>query len=70
MRYAAFGCECVGTPVPFQQCMTFINTRANKVFHLTAGKFFVVECDHDESMYTRDNVSGFKTMSHLRYVLP
>ena len=39
MRDAAFGCDCVGTPIPFQRCLMFIIATANKGFQLTAGKF-------------------------------
>jgi hypothetical protein len=39
VRDAAFGCDWVGTPIPFQRCLMFIIATANKGFHLTAGKF-------------------------------
>ncbi|GFG34632.1 hypothetical protein Cfor_09053, partial [Coptotermes formosanus] len=39
---AAFGCDWVGTPVPFQRCLMFIMATANKQFQLTAGKFVPV----------------------------
>ena len=42
MRDAAFGCDWVGTPIPFQRCLTFIIAAANKEFQLTAGKFVPV----------------------------
>jgi hypothetical protein len=42
VRNAAFGCEWVGTPIPFQRCLMFIIATANKDFHLTAGKFVPV----------------------------
>jgi hypothetical protein len=42
VRDAAFGCEWVGSPIPFQRCLMFIITTANKGFHLTAGKFVPV----------------------------
>jgi hypothetical protein len=42
VKYAAWGCEWVGTPVPFQRCLFFIIARANKNFTLTAGKFVPV----------------------------
>ena len=42
MRDAAFGCDFVGTAIPFQRCMMFIIATANKEFHLTAGKFVPV----------------------------
>ncbi|GFG38516.1 hypothetical protein Cfor_04919, partial [Coptotermes formosanus] len=39
---AAWGCDWVGTPVPFQRCLMFIIATANKGFQLTAGKFVPV----------------------------
>jgi hypothetical protein len=42
VRDAAFGCDWVGTPIPFQRCLMFIIATANKVFQLTAGKFVPV----------------------------
>ena len=42
MRDAAFGCDWVGTDIPFQRCLMFIIATANKVFQLTAGKFVPV----------------------------
>ena len=42
MRDAAFGCDWVGTPIPFQRCLVFIIATANKKFQLTAGKFVPV----------------------------
>ncbi|GFG36695.1 hypothetical protein Cfor_11023 [Coptotermes formosanus] len=42
VRDAAFGCDWVGTPVPFQRCLMFIIATANKEFQLTAGKFVPV----------------------------
>jgi hypothetical protein len=42
MRDAAFGCDWVGTPIPFQRCLMFIIATANKDFQLTAGKFVPV----------------------------
>jgi hypothetical protein len=39
VRDAAWGCDWVGTPVPFQSCLNFIIATANKEFTLTAGKF-------------------------------
>ncbi|GFG41080.1 hypothetical protein Cfor_07917, partial [Coptotermes formosanus] len=37
VRDAAFGCDWVGTPVPFQRCLMFFIATANKEFKLTAG---------------------------------
>jgi hypothetical protein len=42
VRDAAWGCDWVGTPVPFQRCVSFIISTANKEFTLTAGKFVPV----------------------------
>ncbi|KDR19175.1 hypothetical protein L798_06229 [Zootermopsis nevadensis] len=42
VRDAAWGCDWVGTPVPFQRCLIFIIAAANKEFTLTAGKFVPV----------------------------
>ena len=42
VRDAAFGCDWVGTPIPFQRCLMFIIATANKGFQLTAAKFVPV----------------------------
>ena len=42
VRDAAFGCDWVGTPIPFQRSLMFIIATANKGFQLTAGKFVPV----------------------------
>jgi len=42
VRDAAFGCDWVGTPIPFQRCLMFIIATTNKDFRLTAGKFVPV----------------------------
>ena len=42
VRDAAFGCDWVGTPIPFQRCLMFIMATANKGFQLSAGKFVPV----------------------------
>jgi len=42
VRDAAFGCDWVGTAIPFQRCLMFIIATANKDFQLTAGKFVPV----------------------------
>jgi hypothetical protein len=39
---AGWGCDWVGTPVPFQRCLFFIIAAAKKEFRLTAGKFVPV----------------------------
>jgi hypothetical protein len=42
VRDAAFGCDWMGIPIPFQRCLMFIIATANKEFKLTAGKFVPV----------------------------
>jgi hypothetical protein len=42
VRDAAWGCEWVGTPVPFVRSLSFIISMANKETVLTAGKFVPV----------------------------
>jgi hypothetical protein len=42
VRDAAFECDWVGTPIPYQRCLVFIIATANKRFQLTAGKFVPV----------------------------
>jgi len=42
LRDAAFGCDWVGTPIPFQRSLMFITATANKEFKLKAGKFVPV----------------------------
>ena len=42
VKDAAFGCDWVGTSIPFQRCLVFIIATANKEFQLTAGKFVPV----------------------------
>ena len=42
VRDAAFGCDWVGTPIPYQRCLMFITATANKGFQLTAGMFVPV----------------------------
>jgi hypothetical protein len=42
VRDAAFGCNWVGTPIPFQRCLLFIIATANKEFQLSAGNFVPV----------------------------
>jgi hypothetical protein len=39
MSDAAWGCDWIGTPVPFQRCLIFIIATARREFTLTAGKF-------------------------------
>ena len=42
VREAAWGCQWVGTPVPFVHSLSFIITVASKEIVLTAGKFVPV----------------------------
>jgi hypothetical protein len=42
VRDAAFGCDWVGTAIPFQRRLMFIIATANKEFQLIAGKFVPV----------------------------
>ena len=42
VRDAAWGCEWVGTPVPFVRSLSFVLNMANKELVLTAGKFVPV----------------------------
>ena len=51
VRDAAFRCDWVGTPIPFQRCLMFIIATANKELQLTAGKICpAVKCDHAKCM--------------------
>jgi hypothetical protein len=62
VRDAAFGCDWVETPIPFQRCLMFIIATANKEFHLTAGKFVPV------SNVTMMNVCMYAYIYRLKYV--
>jgi hypothetical protein len=62
VRDAAWGCDWVGTPVPFQRCLAFIIATANKGFTLTAGKFIPV------SNKTMISVSTFIRFCNLKDV--
>ncbi|XP_023706082.2 odorant receptor Or2-like [Cryptotermes secundus] len=42
VREAAWGCDWVGTPLPFMRCLSFVIKMANKELALTAGKFVPV----------------------------
>ena len=66
MRDAAFGCDWVGTAIPFQRCLMFIIATANKEFHMTAGKFVTgVKHDHDEGMYVCNKAIKLENTSQL-----
>jgi hypothetical protein len=59
VRDAAWACDWVGTPVPFQRCLAFIIATANKEFKLTAGKFVPVS-----------NVTLLNVSLHIRTHIP
>jgi hypothetical protein len=61
VREAAWGCDWVGTPVPFQRRLVFIIATANKGFTLTAGKFVPV------SNSTMMNVMIFTLLGRYKY---
>jgi hypothetical protein len=42
VRDAAWGCDWVGTPIPFQKCIKTIIAASNNEVTLTAGKFVPV----------------------------
>jgi len=62
VRDAAFGCDWVGTAIPFQRCLMFIIATANKEFQLTAGKFVPV------SNVTMMNVCMYVYMYVFMYI--
>jgi hypothetical protein len=62
VRNAAFGCDWVGTPIPFQRCLMFVIATANKEFQLTAGKFVPV------SNVTMMNVSMNYAFTYVLYI--
>ena len=62
MRDAAFGCDWVGTAIPFQRCLMFIIATANKEFKLTAGKFVPV------SNATMMNVCNIYVCMYKKYI--
>ena len=64
MRDAAFGCDWVGTPIPFQRCLMFIIATANKEFQLTAAKFVPV------SNLTMVNVGRINILYYLSMSQP
>jgi hypothetical protein len=63
VRHAAWGCDWVGTPVPFQRCLLFIIVTANKEFRLTAGKFVTVS----NSTLINVSVNGICVVLHVVY---
>jgi hypothetical protein len=69
VRYAAWSCDWVGTPVSFQRCLVFIITAANKGYTLTAGKFVPV-CNKT-MMNVRILIVPSTTMQlHLSHTVP
>jgi hypothetical protein len=73
-RHAAFGCDWVGTAIPFQRCcLMFIIATANKEFQLTAGKFVPVSnftamnvcvAKHRTTKYNKKNVLKPDRVNH------
>jgi hypothetical protein len=68
VRDAAWGCDWVGTPVPFQRCLVFIIATANKEFTLTAGKF--VPVSNKTMMNVSTCCSAFRVSSHTANKYP
>jgi 3-deoxy-D-manno-octulosonic acid (KDO) 8-phosphate synthase len=68
VRDAAWGCDWMGTPVPFQRCLTFIIATANKEFTLTAGKF--VPVSNKTMMNVSTRYSAFTECVHNAYIYP
>jgi hypothetical protein len=62
VKEAAWGCDWVGIPVPFQRCLNFIIATANKDYthcwEIRPG----VKFDHDERMY----LSFFKVIITMK----
>ena len=67
MRDAAFGCDWVGTPIPFQRCLMFIIATANKEFRLTAGKFVPVSNVTMMNVCTYVIMRAYETIRHYSY---
>ncbi|XP_021920349.1 putative odorant receptor 92a [Zootermopsis nevadensis] len=65
VRDAAWGCDWVGTPVPFQRCLMFIIAKANKEFILTAGKFVPVSNKTMMNMMNQ-SISFFMFLLHMK----
>ncbi|XP_033609377.1 odorant receptor 2a-like [Cryptotermes secundus] len=65
VRDAAWGCDWVGTPVPFQRCLTFIIAAANEEFTLTAGKFVPV-CNSTMMNMMNQTMSFFMFLLHMK----
>jgi hypothetical protein len=68
VRDAAWGCDWVGTPVPFQRCLTFIIATANRELTLTAGKF--VPISNKTMMNVSKCYSAFTEWLHSAYIYP
>jgi hypothetical protein len=69
VRDAAWGCDWVGTPVPFQRCLAFIIAAANKEFTLTAGKFVPVSNKTMMNVSTRYSVLSQCVHNAYWYIL-
>jgi hypothetical protein len=66
VRNAAWGCDWVGTPVPFQRSLLFIIATANKEFTLTAGKFAPV-CNKT-MMNVRTHIDFMGTQTYFDFI--
>jgi len=67
VRNAAWACDWVGTPVPFQRCLVFIIVTANKEFTLTAGKFVPV-CNKTMMNVRLLTVHQIKKLNNANYI--
>ncbi|XP_021920365.1 odorant receptor 2a-like [Zootermopsis nevadensis] len=65
VRDAAWGCDWVGTPVPFQRCLIFIIAAANKEFTLTADNFVPVSNKTMMNMMNQ-SISFFMFLLHMK----
>jgi hypothetical protein len=65
VRDAAWGCDWVGTPVPFQRCLAFTIAIANKEFTLTAGKFVPVSNSTMMNVRTLTDLCFWQSTKHL-----
>ena len=68
VREAAWGCDWVGTPVPFQRCLVFIIATANKEFTLTAGKFVPVSNSTMMNVRILNVLSAVNLLHHVLFV--
>jgi hypothetical protein len=75
VRDAAWGCDWVGTPLPFMRCLSFVIKMANKEIMLTAGKVVPVSkatmmnVRHYSLFYRRKSMKHFvKELYETNYV--